>query len=93
MKRPERFPAFYHRYFRTHPAIAEALINRWRSYNQTRERLFELERQGQAYLYFPDHMPVSNGERSVAKLAASYEAGMAQARRELPAIQEFLGLR
>ena len=93
VKRPERFPAFYQRYFRTHPAIAEALINRWRSYNETRERLFELEREGRAYLYFPDRMPVANGERNVAKLAASYEAGMEQAHRELPAIQEFLNLR
>ena len=92
VKRPERFPAFYQRTFRRYPAVAEALISRWRRYNETRERLFEMERQGQAYLFVPESMPVSNAERSVAKLAAAHELGLAQVRREMPAIREFLGL-
>lgn len=92
VKRPERFPAFYQRTFRRYPAVAEALISRWRRYNETRERLFEMERQGRAYLFVPESMPVSNGERSVAKLAAAHELGLAQVRREMPAIREFLGL-
>ncbi|MFC7400728.1 patatin family protein [Citricoccus sp. GCM10030269] len=92
VKTPERFPAFYQRYFRKHPAIAEALITRWRRYNETRERLFELEREGRAYLFVPETMPVSNGEKDVRKLAAAHEMGLAQARRELPALREFLGL-
>ncbi|REE03582.1 patatin-like phospholipase family protein [Citricoccus muralis] len=92
VKAPERFPRFYLRYFRKHPAIAEALLTRWQRYNATRERLFELEREGRAYLFVPETMPVSNGEKDVVKLAAAHEAGLAQARRELPAIREFLGL-
>lgn len=92
VKRPERFPAFYQRTFRRYPAVAEALISRWRRYNETRERLFEMERRGQAYLFVPESMPVSNAERSVAKLAAAHELGLAQVRREMPAIREFLGL-
>lgn len=92
VKSRERFPRFYRQYFRRHPAVAEALISRWQRYNETRERLFELERQGRAYLFVPETMPVSNGERDVARLAASHELGLAQARRELPAIREFLGL-
>jgi predicted patatin/cPLA2 family phospholipase len=92
VKGPERFPRFYLRYFRRHPAIAEALLTRWTRYNQTRERLFDLEHQGKAYLFVPERMPVSNGERNVARLRASHEAGLAQARREIPAIRDFLGL-
>ncbi|QCU79332.1 patatin family protein [Citricoccus sp. SGAir0253] len=92
VKAPQRFPGFYQRYFRRHPAIAEALVTRWRRYNETRERLFELERQGRAYLFVPERMPVSNGERNVARLRAAHEAGLDQARRELPAIRDFLGL-
>jgi predicted patatin/cPLA2 family phospholipase len=92
VKDPERFPRFYQRYFRRHPAIADALLTRWTRYNQTRERLFDLERQGRAYLFVPERMPVSNGERNVARLRASHEAGLAQARREIPAIRDFLGL-
>ncbi len=92
VKTRERFPRFYRQYFRRHPAVAEALVTRWQRYNETRERLFELERQGRAHLFVPETMPVSNGERDVARLAASHELGLAQARRELPAIREFLGL-
>lgn len=92
VKGPERFPAFYQRAFRRYPAVAEALLTRWQRYNATRERLFQMEREGRAYLFVPETMPVANGERSVAKLAASHELGLAQARREMPAIREFLGL-
>ena len=92
VKAPERFPAFYQRAFRRYPAVAEALLTRWERYNATRERLFEMEREGSAYLFVPETMPVSNGERSVARLAAAHELGLAQARREMPAIREFLGV-
>lgn len=90
-KAPQRFPWFYRQYFRRHPAIAEALLTRWQRYNDTRDRLLELERAGQAYLFAPEVMPVGNGERDLAKLAASHRRGLSQARRELPAWQEFLG--
>lgn len=80
------------RWYRRLPSVAEALRQRPARYNATREELFELERAGTAYLFVPEVMPVGNGERSVAKLRASHEAGLAQARRELPAIREFLGV-
>ena len=35
-------------------------------------------------------MPVSNGERNAVRIQAAYEEGMQQARRDLPAIKEFL---
>lgn len=92
VKRPERFPAFYRAYFRRYPAVAEGLTTRWRRYNETRERLFEMERAGTAYVFAPEHMPVENGERNVARLAAAHELGRRQFARELPAIREFLGL-
>lgn len=92
LKRPERFPAFYRRYFRRHPAVADALEHRWHRYNATREHLFELERAGKAYLFVPERMPVSNGERNVRKLRAAHELGLRQFDRELPKIQEFFGI-
>lgn len=91
-KQPDKFPTFYRTYFRKYPAVADALLTRWWRYNQTREKLFELQRQGKAYLFIPEVMPVANGERNVAKLNAAHDRGLAQARREMPAIKEFLGL-
>lgn len=80
------------RWFRRTPAVVDALIRRPAHYNSTREELFELEREGRAMLFVPETMPVTNGERNVAKLRAAHEQGLAQVRRELPAWQEFLGL-
>ncbi|GAA4107350.1 patatin-like phospholipase family protein [Enteractinococcus coprophilus] len=91
-KEPEKFPTFYRTYFRKYPAVADALLTRWWRYNQTREKLFELEAEGNAYLFVPEVMPVANGERNVAKLNAAHRCGLEQARREMPAIKEFLGL-
>lgn len=92
VKRPAAAPRLTRAYFRRFPAAAEALAVRHVNYNRTREELFDLERSGQALLFVPDRMDVANGTRNVAKLAASYEAGLAQARREVPAWREFLGL-
>lgn len=92
VKPPQGGEWFFRRHFRRYPAVAEALMRRSERYNATREELFELERQGRAYLFVPEQMPVGNGERNVGKLSASHRTGLAQARRELPALREFLGL-
>lgn len=92
VKRPLGNPWFYRRHFRRAPAVADALIARWSHYNATRDELFALERAGDAYLFVPEVMPVSNGERNVARLQAAHELGLAQASRELPAWREFLGV-
>ena len=89
-KGPMSNPWFYRRHFRQYPAVADALLTRWSRYNATRDELFQLERQGDAYLFAPDAMTVSNGERNVAKLEAAHAQGLAQMAREMPALREFL---
>lgn len=92
VKTASRTDWYVRRHFRRLPAVAEALRLRPARYNATREELWQLEREGAAYLFVPEVMPVGNGERDVARLRASHQAGLAQARRELPAIREFLGV-
>ena len=89
-KGPMSNPWFYRRHFRRYPSVADALLTRWSRYNATRDELFQLERQGVAYLFAPDAMTVSNGERNVAKLEAAHAQGLAQMAREMPALREFL---
>lgn len=89
-KSPMSNPWFYRRHFRRYPSVADALLTRWSRYNATRDELFQLERQGDAYLFAPDAMTVSNGERNVAKLEAAHAQGLAQMAREMPALREFL---
>ena len=91
-KAPPRAVRFYRQYFRRYPLVADAILTRWQRYNATLDRLEQLEADGRAYLFVPERMAISNGEKNVARLAASFEAGRDQARRELPAIREFLGL-
>lgn len=91
-KKPERFPMFYRRVFKKYPAVAEALLSRWHRYNDTKEHLLALRDAGQAYLFIPETMPVENNERDLRKLRATHQMGLAQARAEIPAIREFVGL-
>ena len=83
-------PSMIRRVFRKNPAIAEALIARPPRYNASKDRLLELEREGRAYLFFPEDMQVASTERSVAKLRANYAAGRAQTYAEWPGWKEFL---
>ncbi len=90
-KGPMRVPvAVYQKIFKKYPAVVEAITKRPERYNATLDELEQLESQGKAYLYYPDTMPVSNGERNAVRIQAAYEEGLQQARRDLPAIQEFL---
>lgn len=92
LKPAERFSAVFRRQFRRLPAVVEAMEARPANYNRMREQVFDLESSGQAMVFVPDHMPVSNGERHLPRLQASYAAGYLQAQRELPAWRGFAGL-
>lgn len=92
VKEPEHHDRLLRSYFRKLPAVADAMRTRADRYNATRQELLELERAGKAYLFMPEHSLVSNGERNLGKLEATYADGYQQAQRELPAIKDFLGL-
>lgn len=92
IKPAERFSAVFRRRFRHLPAVVEALEARAENYNRMREQVFDLESSGEAVVFVPDQMPVSNGERHLPRLQASYAAGYLQAQRELPAWRDFAGL-
>ena len=89
-KEPQKFSAVYRGIFRKYPVLADALLTRWKRYNGTRERIFELEAQGKAHVFVPDRMPVDNSTRDLSRLAAAHRMGLSQAKRELPAIRDFL---
>jgi len=92
VKRPSRAPWLFDAYFRRFPAAAEAVNTRWQRYNQTRDELFDLEASGDAYLFVPERMEVGNATTDVTALRASFNTGLAQARREVPRWRDFVGL-
>ncbi|MEI6101183.1 MAG: patatin family protein [Eubacteriales bacterium] len=91
--KPAGFKGFLKAYYRRHPLVAQAMIERYAIYNRTLEELAELERQGRAYLVYPDVMPVSNREKDFEKLSESYRLGYAQGKKDAPRWKEFLGIK
>ena len=91
-KPPARLPRVHRALLRRYPAVANALLERPANYNRTLDELLELEASGAAYVIAPPWMPISNSERDTDKLAAMYDAGYGQARREIGQILDFVGL-
>ena len=75
---------------RRYPAVARGVLARPALYNETKQRLLDLEKIGQAYLFFSEDMKINNTETNLAKLRATFEAGMQQTQRDWPAVMEFL---
>lgn len=80
--------SFYWRY----PHVYKAIITRYIKYNKTLDELIELEKQGKAFLVYPDVMPVDSRETDYGKLYKSFEMGYEQARRDVDKYKMFLGL-
>lgn len=77
--------------FHNHPYIWRQTIERPAYYNELCDQIEQLEAAGAAYVFYPDEMNVSNRTTDVELLQASYDAGYAQAQRELDAWQKWLG--
>jgi len=73
------------------PIEAEALLTRYERYNRALERIEELEREGRAYVFYPEALDVSLVDRDEHKLLKQYLLGHEQAYRELPRLLAFLG--
>lgn len=76
--------------FRRHPAVWQRTIERPRHYNELCDEIDRLERQGAAYVFYPEQMQLTNRTTDLNLLQASYDAGYAQAQRELDQWQQWL---
>lgn len=90
--RPERktgplYDLFYHRY----PQLKKAMARRPSAYNECRERLFELEKQGKVLVVAPENTEgFSLTERNVEKIKALYDDGYQQTAARLEEIRRFM---
>jgi predicted patatin/cPLA2 family phospholipase len=89
-KSPAKFTATIRAYYRKYPHVINAMLNRYIIYNQTLEELEQLEREGKAFLVYPEVMPVTNREINYNKLCESYRLGYAQGQRDVSKWKEFL---
>lgn len=74
-----------------HPVEKEALMTRHLRYNETLDTIEELERDGRAYVFYPEELQISMVERDREKLLSQYLTGHEQATRQLPRLRDFLG--
>jgi len=92
VKKPVKSKSLIKTVYRHYPDVVDAIFNRHKLYNETLEELRELEKQGKAYLVYPDVMPVSNRETNFYKLYKSFTLGCEQAIRDIDKWAEFLGI-
>ncbi|WP_426707502.1 patatin family protein [Corynebacterium auriscanis] len=79
---PLRSPRLVRQLLRKRPAVAEAMIARPDKYNAAANTIAELEQAGQAKVFYPENMRVSNTERRLSRLMDSWRSGMEQTHRE-----------
>lgn len=79
--------------FRKYPAVWQKTIERPQRYNELCEEIECLERSGAAYVFYPEQMKLTNRTTDLDQLQAAYDAGYAQAQRELDAWQKWLSWR
>lgn len=75
--------ALFRMAFRGHPLVAERSLERWWHYNDLCEDVEDLERQGAAYVFYPERMTVTNKETDFDRLQEAYDLGYTQAQREV----------
>ncbi|NLI04354.1 MAG: patatin family protein [Actinomycetaceae bacterium] len=92
VKEPMKHQALIRALLNRLPGVADAMLSRPDRYNALRERIFELEKAGKAYVFWADDMQVDTGERDEARLAFNYSLGEAQFKRDLPGLKKFLGI-
>lgn len=80
----------YRRIARGREPLYRAMATRWRRYNEAADHLEQLEREGRAWVFRPDAMPVKSTTIDTPRLEASYEAGYRQALRDFPAMMRWL---
>ena len=73
-----------------HPIEKQALMTRHLRYNQSLERIERLEKEGKAFVFYPEAIDLSMMDRDREKLLSQYLAGHEQATKELPRLLSFL---
>lgn len=78
-------------YSRKYPHITQCIANRYKHYNQTLERIDQLEQEGSVFLLRPElPLTVDRFEKDTDKLKLLFEQGYNQATSALPTLKSWL---
>ena len=89
-KAPSKRPFLIKALCGSHKIMAERMLTRYKYYNAILDEIGALETCGDAYVFYPHTMPVSNTTIDLALLQESYRLGYEQAQSELSAWRSFL---
>lgn len=79
-REPEKLQKLIDVRYRKYPRFCEVMRRRHETYNADRERLFQLEREGKAFVFAPGSTEgYSRVERDVEKITALWQSGLDQA--------------
>lgn len=84
--------ALFRAAFKEHPLVAQRTIERWWHYNRICDEVELLESDGDAYVYYPDVMEVTNKTTDLHKLTKALREGIEQAQSQVGAWRRWLGL-
>ena len=90
-KKQEKVLAAAARHYRKDPKFVEALKHRAEVYNRQREELFQLEKQGDIFLFQPYNTEgYSRTEKNVEKIRALWQSGVDQVHARAGELQTYL---
>ena len=90
-RQPEKLQPLINLWYRKYPKFCQVMAHRHQTYNQSRERLFQLEREGKVLLFAPESTAgFHRTERDVEKIRALWQQGRDQALARLDEVEAFL---
>lgn len=90
-RRPEKLEPLIDRYYREYPNFCQTMHRRAEVYNESRRRLFELEREGKVLVFAPQSTEgFSRIERDVVKIHALWDEGYQEGLRRAEEVSRFL---
>lgn len=78
------------RRYRDYPAFVHTLEHRMEIYNRSHEQLYQLEREGKAFVIAPDSIDCQRTEGRPAVIRALYDQGFRTMQAQMPALRDYL---
>lgn len=92
IRKPDKMLRLVRKKYKDYPAFVKTMEHRAEIYNESRAKLFELERQGKVLVIAPEStLGVSRTERNTEKLQLLWAAGYQAAVDRMEEIREYLG--
>ncbi len=91
IKKPVKHSWLFKWYYHKYPKVVELLLSRAERYNQSIEKLEELEKQGKLFILRPEtNIEVSRLENNAAKTEAAYYQAMDYANKQIDQLRQWL---